>query len=85
VWTALGLDPATTLHDVRYGEHFKGGDVDGFVWVFEISGSAPPSHFKDGWKGARYLSTLTIAQRVTSLHTAQSDNPLCTSLKEVAL
>jgi len=52
VWTALGLDPATTLHDVRYGEHYKGDGVDGFVWVFEISGSAPPSHFKDGWKSA---------------------------------
>jgi len=24
VWTALGEDPATTLHDVRYGEHYKG-------------------------------------------------------------
>jgi len=52
VWTALGLDPATTLHDVRYGEHYKGDGVDDFVWVFEISGSAPPSHFVDGWKGA---------------------------------
>jgi len=52
VWTALGLDPATTLHDVRYGEHYKGDSVDDFVWVFEISGSAPPSHFVNGWKGA---------------------------------
>src|SRR3990172_13096283 len=24
VWTALGLDPATTLHDVRWGEHYRG-------------------------------------------------------------
>jgi len=22
------------------------------VWVFEISGSAPPAHFVGGWKGA---------------------------------
>jgi hypothetical protein len=24
IWTALGLDPATTLHDIRYGEHYTG-------------------------------------------------------------
>jgi len=52
VWNALKLDPATTLHDVRYGENYKDEKVNGFVWVFEISGSAPPSHFTDGWKGA---------------------------------
>ena len=23
VWTAMGLDPATTLHDVRWGEEFE--------------------------------------------------------------
>lgn len=49
VWSAMGLDPATTLHDVRWGE-----DHDGqFVWVFEISGSVPPSHFADGYAGAQ--------------------------------
>ena len=59
MWTALGLDPATTLHDVRYGEHYKGGDVDAFVWVFEISGSAPPSHFVDGYDlGLSVLTTI---------------------------
>src|SRR5918999_126018 len=40
VWTALGLDPATTLHDVRWGAEYDGR----FVWVFEISGSVPASH-----------------------------------------
>ena len=40
VWTAMGLDPATTLHDVRWGEEY-GGE---FVWVFEISGSVPAAH-----------------------------------------
>jgi hypothetical protein len=40
LWTALGLDPATTLHDVRWGEEYDGD----FVWVFEISGSVPASH-----------------------------------------
>jgi len=52
VWTALGLNPSTTLHDVRYGEEYHDSHVNGFVWVFEISGSAPPSHFKDGYKSA---------------------------------
>lgn len=40
VWTAMGLDPATTLHDIRWGEEYDGE----FVWVFEISGSVPASH-----------------------------------------
>jgi hypothetical protein len=48
IWTAMGLDPATTLHDVRWGEEYDGR----FVWVFEISGSVPPSHFADGYAGA---------------------------------
>jgi hypothetical protein len=52
VWTAMGLDPATTLHDVRWGEHFQGHGVDDFVWVFMISGAAPASHFIDGYAGA---------------------------------
>lgn len=52
VWKALSLDPATTLHDVRWGEHFKGNGIDDFVWVLQISGAAPPSHFVDGYRGA---------------------------------
>ncbi len=52
LWTALGLDPATTLHDIRWGECFTGDGVDDFVWVFLISGGAPPSHFIDGYRGA---------------------------------
>lgn len=52
VWTAMGFDPSTTLHDLRWGEHFKGGDVDAFVWLFEISGAAPASHFVGGYAGA---------------------------------
>ena len=52
VWTAMGMDPSSTLHDLRYGEHFKGNGVDNFVWVFMISGAAPASHFVDGYKGA---------------------------------
>jgi hypothetical protein len=52
VWTAMGYDPATTLHDVRWGEHYKGDGVDDFVWVFEISGSVPASHLIGGYAGA---------------------------------
>ena len=52
VWTAMGFDPATTLHDVRWGEHYQGDEVDDFVWVFLISGAAPASHFVGGYAGA---------------------------------
>ena len=48
VWRALGFDPETTLHDVRYGEEFNGE----FVWVFEISGAVPPNHLIGGYAGA---------------------------------
>ncbi len=40
IWTAMGLDPATTLHDIRWGAPYG----DQFVWVMEISGSVPASH-----------------------------------------
>ena len=53
VLTAMRLDPATTLHDVRWGEHYKGEGVDDFVWVFQISGAVPASHIAGGYKGAR--------------------------------
>ncbi|GAB4447006.1 MAG: L-fucose/L-arabinose isomerase family protein [Anaerolineae bacterium] len=52
VWTGMGLDPATTLHDVRWGEHYSGEGIDDFVWMFLISGAAPPSHFIGGYAGA---------------------------------
>jgi hypothetical protein len=48
VWTALGLDPATTLHDVRWGAPHG----DDYVWVFEISGAVPPAHLVGGYAGA---------------------------------
>jgi L-fucose isomerase-like protein len=40
IWNAMGFDPATTLHDIRWGQEYEGE----FVWVFEISGSVPASH-----------------------------------------
>ena len=48
IWTELGLDPETTLHDLRWGDWYE----DEFVWVFEISGAVPPAHFAGGYAGA---------------------------------
>jgi hypothetical protein len=52
LWKRLGLAPETTLHDVRWGRHFKGDGLDDFVWLLEISGGAPPAHFLGGYAGA---------------------------------
>lgn len=52
LWSQLGFPPENTLHDLRWGRHYKGNGVDDFVWVFEISGAAPPAHFIDGYHGA---------------------------------
>lgn len=52
LWKQLGYPPENTLHDVRWGEHYKGDGIDDYVWVFEISGAAPPAHFIGGYKGA---------------------------------
>lgn len=48
VWTAMGLDPSTTLHDIRWGDWYGGQ----FVWVFLISGAVPASHLVGGYAGA---------------------------------
>ena len=48
VHASLGQPVENTLHDVRWGAEF-GGE---YVWVFLISGAAPPAHFIGGWKGA---------------------------------
>ena len=53
VWTAMHMDPASTLHDVRWGEHYAGNGIDDFVWVFQISGAVPASHISGGYAGAR--------------------------------
>ena len=49
---AMGLPVENTLHDLRWGDWDASGTTDEYVWVFEISGSAPPSHFINGWAGA---------------------------------
>jgi hypothetical protein len=51
-WNALGLDPSTTLHDVRWGEQYKGSGMDAFVWLLQISGAAPANHFVGGYAGS---------------------------------
>lgn len=45
IYQRKGMPPETTLHDVRWGREYDGK----FVWVFLISGAAPPAHF-GGWK-----------------------------------
>ena len=52
LWKELGWSPENTLHDLRWGESCKIKGESKYVWVFLISGAAPPSHFIDGWKGA---------------------------------
>jgi hypothetical protein len=60
LWRELGFDPENTLHDLRWGRHYSGpgwdvggkeAEIDDYVWVFEISGGAPPKHFFGDWSG----------------------------------
>src|SRR5678815_3622516 len=68
LWRQLGFAPENTLHDLRWGQHYKGpagqtankelslsrpmgegrgegsSKIDAYVWVFLISGAAPPAH-----------------------------------------
>jgi hypothetical protein len=52
VHKALGQPVENTLHDLRWGDRDASGTTDEYVWVFLISGSAPPEHFIGGWAGA---------------------------------
>ncbi len=52
VHRALSQPVETTLHDLRWGDWDQSGTVDDYVWVFLISGAAPPAHFVNGWQGA---------------------------------
>jgi hypothetical protein len=58
LWRELGLPPENTLHDLRWGRHYAGpcssaksGKLNDYVWVFLISGAAPPAHFNGGFSG----------------------------------
>ena len=48
VWSAMGFDPSTTLHDLRWGDWYG----DDFVWALQISGAVPASHLEAGYAGA---------------------------------
>ncbi len=61
LWRRLGFSPETTLHDIRWGRHYSGGGIDDFVWVFEISGAAPPEHFIGGYAG-------TVSERQPAMY-----------------
>ena len=52
VHKAMGQPVENTLHDLRWGDRDRSGTVKDYVWVFEISGSVPPSHFPKGWADA---------------------------------
>ena len=52
LWRQLGFAPENTLHDLRWGQYYQLDGVAGYIWVFLISGAAPPAHFVGGWKGA---------------------------------
>jgi len=51
LWRELGFPPENTLHDLRWGQHYRDDKLDAYVWVFLISGAAPPAHFVGGYKG----------------------------------
>ena len=55
VHRALGQPVENTLHDLRWGDADRSGTTDEYVWVFLISGSAPPAHHIDGWAGSDSL------------------------------
>ena len=51
VHSALGQPVENTLHDLRWGDWDRSGTVPDYVWVFLISGSAPPAHHAGGYAG----------------------------------
>jgi len=55
VHAALGQPVENTLHDLRWGDWDKSGTTGDYVWVFLISGSAPPAHHVGGYKGTDSL------------------------------
>ncbi len=55
VHNALGQPVENTLHDLRWGDYDPTGSTDDYVWVFLISGSAPPAHHIDGYAGTDSL------------------------------
>ncbi|MEL6111007.1 MAG: fucose isomerase [Planctomycetota bacterium] len=52
VHAALGQPVENTLHDLRWSDRDASGTTDEEVWVLEISGAVPASHFGGGWSAA---------------------------------
>jgi len=55
VHTALNQPVENTLHDLRWGAPDASGTTSDYVWVFLISGSAPPAHHIGGYAGTDSL------------------------------
>ncbi|MBL4574980.1 MAG: fucose isomerase [Opitutaceae bacterium] len=55
VHSSLNQPVETTLHDIRWGDIDRSGTTKEYVWVFLISGSAPPAHHIGGFKGSDSL------------------------------
>ncbi len=49
---AMGQPVENTLHDLRWGDYDASGTRQEYIWVWLISGAAPPAHFIGGWSGA---------------------------------
>ncbi|MCA9139539.1 MAG: L-fucose/L-arabinose isomerase family protein, partial [Planctomycetales bacterium] len=52
VHRSLGQPTENTLHDLRWSDRDPSGTTDEEVWVLEISGAVPASHFSGGWSAA---------------------------------
>lgn len=65
LWQELGYEPENTLHDLRWGRQYTGKvgnrELDAYVWVFLISGAAPPAHFIKGFRG-------TVSERQPAMY-----------------
>jgi hypothetical protein len=65
LWSELGYEPENTLHDLRWGRRYVGKagkrQLDAYVWVFLISGAAPPAHFSKGFRG-------TVSERQPAMY-----------------
>ena len=75
VWRALGLDPSTTLHDVRWGEVVEDHGLAEFVWVFEISGAAPAAISSTAIVGRSASDSRRCTSRVAAPHSRVSVGP----------
>ncbi len=62
LWTSLDQDPAANQEDIRWSRKYTGpatttkGEIqleDEEIWVELLSGSAPASHFKNGYASAK--------------------------------